>query len=249
MAVAQTINLGNNGSVESNEQIGPFIVFPGISQILLRDTNSGTVVPKFSVINGSLDGSVYPSTTVSSFEIIFNSTTIYMESVEANERFGQGLVIQTIPKTNSTPVPVLRPAIVVPPIAKGTKVPNYSYSDLFPTYFVNPNTGDLSRAFDDQSVKNSIVALVKTNRFERFFNEKLAGDVTGKLFEQGVSNTASQVREQIVSVIQNYEPRVQLNRVRVVLNSDQKSMNVTISYTLLSNTIESELTVTLERLR
>ena len=102
--------------------------------------------------------------------------------------------------------------------------------DISMSFQVNPLTNDLIAITNTTAIARSLRNLVLTTPGERFFNENLGSQVNNLLFENVDDITAMSVRSEIISVIENYEPRVKLIRVSVNANIDSYNMDVIIVY-------------------
>jgi len=98
------------------------------------------------------------------------------------------------------------------------------------SFQVNPLTNDLIAIKNTTAIARSLRNLVLTTPGERFFNENLGSQVNNLLFENVDDVTAMSVRAEIISVIENYEPRVRLLKVSVNANIDSYNMDVIIAY-------------------
>ena len=105
-----------------------------------------------------------------------------------------------------------------------------SFKDVSASFKVNPLTNDLIAIKNQTAISRSLRNLVLTTPGERFFNENLGSEVNNLLFENVDDITAMSVRTEIVNVIENYEPRVNLLRVSVNANIDSYNMDVIIAY-------------------
>ena len=105
-----------------------------------------------------------------------------------------------------------------------------SFKDISASFQVNPLTNDLIVIKNTTAIARSLRNLVLTTPGERFFNENLGSQVNNLLFENVDDITAMSVRSEIISVIENYEPRVKLIRVSVNANIDSYNMDVIIVY-------------------
>ena len=101
------------------------------------------------------------------------------------------------------------------------------------SFQVNPLTDDLIAIKNETAIARSLRNLVLTVPGERFFNENLGSQVNNLLFENVDDITAMSVRSEIINVIENYEPRVELLDVNVFPNIDAYSMDVKISYNII----------------
>ena len=101
------------------------------------------------------------------------------------------------------------------------------------SFQVNPLTNDLIAIKNTTAIARSLRNLVLTTPGERFFNENLGSQVNNLLFENVDDVTAMSVRQEIINVIENYEPRVKLLTVSVNANMDTYSMDVLIAYEIV----------------
>ena len=108
-----------------------------------------------------------------------------------------------------------------------------SFKDISMSFEVNPLTDDLIAIKNQTAIARSLRNLVLTTPGERFFNEELGSQVNNLLFENVDDVTALSIRSEIINVIQNYEPRVNLGEVEVNADIDAYQMDVTINYTIV----------------
>jgi len=108
-----------------------------------------------------------------------------------------------------------------------------SFKDVSASFKVNPLTNDLIAITNTTAIARSLRNLVLTTPGERFFNENLGSQVNNLLFESVDDVTALSVRTEIISVIENYEPRVKLLKVSVNANIDSYNMDVRIVYQVI----------------
>ena len=108
-----------------------------------------------------------------------------------------------------------------------------SFKDISMSFQVNPLTNDLIAITNTTAIARSLRNLVLTTPGERFFNEDLGSQVGNLLFENVDDVTAMSIRTEIINVIENYEPRVNLLKVRVNPNIDNYSMDVKITYIVI----------------
>ena len=108
-----------------------------------------------------------------------------------------------------------------------------SFKDISMSFQVNPLTNDLIAITNTTAIARSLRNLVLTTPGERFFNENLGSQVNNLLFENVDDITALSIRSEIISVIENYEPRVKLMKVSVNANIDSYNMDVRIVYQVI----------------
>jgi phage baseplate assembly protein W len=123
------------------------------------------------------------------------------------------------------------------------------YSDIDFTFTKKPVTGDVALSFDDQAVIRSIRNLLSTNHFERPFNPDLGSNLNAILFEMVSPLSAASLEQEIATMIDNYEPRAQVNEIVVTPLPDQNAYNVNLSFYIENATLPTTVTLLLERNR
>lgn len=124
-----------------------------------------------------------------------------------------------------------------------------TFTDLDLNFIANPVTGDVSRKYDENAIKQSLKNLVMTNHYEKPFHPEIGSQVTGLLFEPFSPMLQAMMERAIINTITNFEPRVKLLGVDVTLNPDNNTVYVSITFKIVNT--ERPLTVdfTLQRTR
>ena len=107
------------------------------------------------------------------------------------------------------------------------------FKDLSMTFQRNPLNDDIVTLKNETAIARSLKNIVFTQPGEKFFDEDFGSRVSRFLFENIDPVTASNIRDEIVQSIINYEPRVQLTKVTVVPDYDGNAMNATIQYSII----------------
>ena len=107
------------------------------------------------------------------------------------------------------------------------------FKDISASFQVNPLNFDLIGLKNENAIARSVRNLVLTQRGERPFAPSLGSGVNGLLFENMDDLTASVLRDEIIEVITNYEPRVELIDVTVTALPDENAMNVRVQYRII----------------
>jgi len=124
------------------------------------------------------------------------------------------------------------------------------YKDLNLNFTRHPVTGDITKVTDAESVKRSVRNLVQTNHYERPFHPEIGSNVRATLFEPLTPITANVLTRQIEDVINNFEPRVEIDFIQATPNLDRNAYDVKISFFIVNaETDLVELDVLLERIR
>jgi phage baseplate assembly protein W len=124
-----------------------------------------------------------------------------------------------------------------------------TFSDLDLNFFANPVTGDVSRKYDENAIKQSIKNLVMTNHYERPFHPEIGSQINSLLFEQFSPLLQGMIERSIINTISNFEPRVELLEVLVNLNPDNQSVLVTITFRIVNTQTPITVDLTLQRTR
>lgn len=103
------------------------------------------------------------------------------------------------------------------------------FSDLDIEFSPNPITGDVGRLVDDDAIKSAVVNLIMTERNDRLFRPGLHCGLQRDLFEPVTVVTAFHMKEKIVNVLRNFEPRVEVVSVDVTALVDEGKYNITLA--------------------
>lgn len=125
----------------------------------------------------------------------------------------------------------------------------YDYSDMDFVYKLNPNTGDISMKRGVNSVKQSVLNILRTNHGERPFNPYFGANLRSYLFENINYVTASLIADQIKIAIKNDEPRVKVLNVNVKAFADINEVQITVTIQIIGTNESIDVSTTLERLR
>lgn len=123
------------------------------------------------------------------------------------------------------------------------------YSDLDLDFIMHPTTKDVVIKKGADAIKRSVRNLILTNFYDRPFRPYIGSNVNRLLFEGMNPLTATFLKNAIIEVITNYEPRVRLSGVELSEDPDNNGINVTISYVILNRSEPVVTTIFLERIR
>jgi phage baseplate assembly protein W len=123
------------------------------------------------------------------------------------------------------------------------------FRDLDLNFNIHPVRKDINKHVGDKAIINSVKNLLSTNNYERLFNPIFGGNIRRLLFENLDMVTAIRVEKEIYTTIQNYEPRVSLQRVSVVPEYDSNAFNVRVEFNIVNRPEPVTITFQLERLR
>ena len=115
-----------------------------------------------------------------------------------------------------------------------------SFKDISLSFDPHPVTKDLPILKNQSAIIRSIRNLVETIPNERFFNSTLGSNVRSSLFEFVDFGTASIVRDQIINVVSNYEPRVTDVQVQVDPKPDTNEFEVTVIFNIIGQEVPTQ---------
>lgn len=94
-----------------------------------------------------------------------------------------------------------------------------------------------------QSIRNNI--FTKMGFSAKYEKPEFGSNVIGLLSEKPTKFTALQIREQIKTTLENYEPRITINLINIDYNGEKYSFEVVLIYTIISLSVKDTLTLNL----
>lgn len=125
----------------------------------------------------------------------------------------------------------------------------YDYSDLDLDFLPHPTTKDVLKKVGPDAVKRSIRNLILTNFYDRPFQSYIGSNAQKILFDNASPLSSNFLKDAIIQVIENYEPRVRVNNVRVKFDIDNNGYNATIEFVVLNSNLPVVFNLFLERIR
>ena len=120
------------------------------------------------------------------------------------------------------------------------------FKDLSASFQTNPLSNDLIALKNESAIARSVRNLVLTIQGERPFQPVLGTGVSRLLFENMDKLTASAIRSELRTTIENYEPRVEINEIIVEPDFEGNAFHVTLQYFIIGMDVpEQELTFAL----
>jgi phage baseplate assembly protein W len=108
-----------------------------------------------------------------------------------------------------------------------------SFKDISLSFVRNPITNDVIAITNEDSIKKSVVNLVRTKLGDRFFNRFLGTTVEDSLFELQLPEVAYGLRIEIETLLKNFEPRISTTTVQVTYPEESNDLNIRISYSIV----------------
>ena len=107
------------------------------------------------------------------------------------------------------------------------------FKDINLSFKPHPVTKDLTSLRNESAIKRSVRNLVQTIPTERFFNSILGSQVRDSLFGFVDFGTASVIEREIITTIENFEPRVDNLQVNVEPRPDQNEFEVFVIFNII----------------
>jgi len=126
-----------------------------------------------------------------------------------------------------------------------TKTPKYIDLDL--SLNLHPVTKDVSRKIDKNAIITSVMNLVKTRNGERPFHPEIGCQIFSLLFEPFTPSVKSIMERAVKYCLENFEPRVDVQWVRVQENRQANSLSITIAFVIVGTTETIQTNFFLER--
>jgi phage baseplate assembly protein W len=130
-------------------------------------------------------------------------------------------------------------------MARNTRI----FSDLDLNFTAHPVTKDIVLRYDENAIKTSLKNLLLTSNFERPFHSEIGSPIKRLLFEQATPMLDIVLRRAIVDTVNNFEPRVELLNVDVVVEEDSNVIRINIEFKIVNTERPLSLDLVLERTR
>lgn len=112
------------------------------------------------------------------------------------------------------------------------------YKDLNLNFLVHPVKKDIQKLYDIEAVKRSVRNLVNLNRFDKPFHPEIMAGVRELLFEPVSPFVIDILQSQIENVLNTYEPRIDLDSVTVIDNSDNNEYKIIVEFFVINTPAE-----------
>jgi len=111
----------------------------------------------------------------------------------------------------------------------------------------NPSTGDFGIVKDENAIKQSVRNLILTMFGEKPFQETIGSKVKMLLFEPWDVFAKDVIEDEIKDTIARLEPRVVVDSVDLTDDSEINSIQVSIDYTIVGQTLVQTVDFLLEK--
>jgi phage baseplate assembly protein W len=115
-------------------------------------------------------------------------------------------------------------------------------TDLDFSFRAHPLSGNLVLKNGEEAIKQSVKNLVLLNMFEKPFS-RLGGNITNRLFEDFSFSLISSIKDDLVSLLSFYEPRIEVLPDEIFIDKDkidENMLNITINYTIIGEDVPKQ---------
>lgn len=123
------------------------------------------------------------------------------------------------------------------------------YSDLDLDFLPHPTTKDVMKKTGVESIKRSVRNLILTNFYDRPFRSYIGSNALKLLFDNATPITANFLSNAIREVVENYEPRVRIQDLKIEFDIDNNGYNVTMYFVIINRNEPATINLFLERIR
>ena len=108
-----------------------------------------------------------------------------------------------------------------------------AFQDISLSFTRHPVTNDVTVLKNEDAIKRSVINLTRTRFNERYFNELIGTSIDNSLFELMDSGIGDVMETEITTLLNNFEPRINLTSVTVQPNPDDNYLGVKVEYQIV----------------
>lgn len=120
--------------------------------------------------------------------------------------------------------------------------------DIDLNFTPHPLTGDLATKSSISAIDQAVKNLVMTNFYERGFNVEVGSNLTGSLFENFTVLEQQTIKNNIINVLENFEPNIEVSEV-ICTSDEDNEVTVTIYYTYANDPTLQTIVIPIERFK
>jgi phage baseplate assembly protein W len=107
----------------------------------------------------------------------------------------------------------------------------------------NGSTGINTTFTTKDATKSNLLNFILTGKRERIMNPSFGSGVRDLLFQPITEDLVDQIENLIVGGVNAYFPQIQINEIRVDLSSNNQTVTIYLSYSVINTNIEDELQI------
>ena len=108
-----------------------------------------------------------------------------------------------------------------------------TFRDINLSFRMHPITNDLMVLKNEDAIKRSVYNIVQTIIGEKPFLNDFGSQINASLFELDTSLHYIAIENQIISALNSYEPRIEIDEVKVNIDGENNEMSALISYNII----------------
>ena len=108
-----------------------------------------------------------------------------------------------------------------------------SFKDINLSFKRHPVTNDVVVIRDEDAIKRSVRNIIFTILGEKPFLPRFGSVINDALFDLNTSLNEIRIKDEIVTSLKNYEPRIDNIKVNVSVYPDSNEMNATVQYDIV----------------
>ncbi len=107
------------------------------------------------------------------------------------------------------------------------------FKDISLSFTKHPVTNDILALNNEDAIKRSVINLVRTQIGEKFFEPLIGTSLEGSLFELSHPEIEIQIESEINILLENFEPRISVSRIKAQPLPDDYELAVNIVYDIV----------------
>ena len=115
-----------------------------------------------------------------------------------------------------------------------------TFRDINLSFRMHPITNDLMVLKNEDAIKRSVTNIVLTIIGEKPFLNDFGSQMNASLFELDTSLHYISIENQIISALNNYEPRILIDEVKVNIDGENNEMSALISYNIIGMEMDTQ---------
>ena len=137
----------------------------------------------------------------------------------------------------------------VPSIITSSENNESRYTDLNLQMIPHPLKKDIVPLKDAAAVKNAVRNLIISNFFDRPFAPTLGANLRGLLFEPADVITKAAIKDNIIDVLEDNEPRIENINILIETTADETEYSIVVVFSIKEDDSVQDVEVNLKRLR
>lgn len=123
------------------------------------------------------------------------------------------------------------------------------YSDFDISFKPDPETGDIVRLENRDSIRNSLLRIISLNKMDIPFNTSTFSNLKQLLFETPAHTIDASIITNLTWLCEELEPRVRIDNIDVNYDDFENTYTIDINYTILRTNTQDVLKKEIERVR